>query len=405
MFKRRRVITLLVLLSVLTFSFGAAYHPVLAQREPVKIGVTLPLTGPASASGKAAQSGYLLAMDEINKAGGVLGRRLQLIFEDDGNLPAKAVPIFTKFVTVDRVHAITGVFGSAVGVSIVGPARLHQPLIAMLGAASPLVEQGFAGYRYLFHYHPWSYHNLEAVFNFFEFLRAGTGAKIIAILYEDGPFGSAGIEDTRRELIRRGFDVPLMESFKSGSGDFTALLTRAKRHPVDVLFWIGFDADALPIAVQVREVGFQPRLIFGTPASWPVGFEANPVANHIAGMTGWTSESPRPASRDFVRKYRQRFGATTEEYMAPLAYVILTTLAEAMKRARSTDKEQVAAELAKTDVETPMGRLRFKPSRLSPTIYQGFDSDLWMVFQFRDGKRVPVWPTSVAAGPLKWRWR
>ncbi len=397
-----RGVVILLVLAILAFT--GVCHPILAQ-EPVKIGVMLPLTGPASASGKAAQSGYLLALDEINKSGGVLGRRLQLIFEDDGNLPAKAVPIFTKFVTVDRVDAITGVFGSAVGVSIVGPAKLHQPLIAMLGAASPLVEQGFAGYRYLFHYHPWSYHNLEAVFNFFEFLRTGTGAKTIAILYEDGPFGSAGIADTRRELIRRGFDVPFMESFKSGAGDFTALLTRAKRYPVDVLFWIGYDADVLPIAVQAREVGFQPRLIFGTPASWPVGFESNPVAQDIAGMAGWTSASPRSASREFVRKYKERFRATTEEYMAPLAYTILTTLAEAMNRAGTTDKEKVAAELAETDVETPLGRLRFKPSRLSQTIYQGFDSELWMVFQFRDGKRVPVWPKRVAAGPLKWRWR
>lgn len=69
----------------------------LAQREQVRIGISLPLTGPASASGKAAEAGYRLALDEINKAGGVLGSRLQIFIEDDGNLPAKAVPIFLTF--------------------------------------------------------------------------------------------------------------------------------------------------------------------------------------------------------------------------------------------------------------------------------------------------------------------
>ncbi|MDQ7840337.1 MAG: ABC transporter substrate-binding protein [bacterium] len=377
----------------------------MAQREQVRIGISLPLTGPASASGKAAEAGYRLALDEINKAGGVLGSRLQIFIEDDGNLPAKGVPIFTKFVTVDRVHAITGIFGSAIGVSIVGPAKLHEPLIAMLGAASPLVERGFEGYKYLFHYHPWAYHNMEAVFNFMDFVRTGTGASTIAILYEDGPFGSAGVGDTRAELIKRGFDVPFMESFKSGSGDFTALLSRAKRHPVDVLFWIGFDADALPIAVQSREVGFKPRLIFGTPASWPIGFEGNPVARDVSGMAGWTSASPLAASKEFVKKYQAKYGSLSEEYMAPMGFVTLTTLAAAMNKAGTTDKDRVAAELAKTDAETPLGKLRFKPSRLTPSVYQGFDSDLWMVFQFRDGRRVPVWPKSMAAGPLAWRWR
>jgi branched-chain amino acid transport system substrate-binding protein len=397
----RHVAVVLVVVALVAMGGGEG----LAQREQVRVGISLPLTGPASVSGKAAEAGYRLALDEINRAGGVLGQRLRVIIEDDGNLPAKAVPIFTKFVTVDRVHAITGIFGSAVGVSIVGPARLHEPLILMVGAASPLVERGFADYKYLFHYHPWAYHNLEAVFNFMEFVRTGTGASTIAILYEDGPFGSTGIDDTRRELIRRGFDVPFMESFKSGSGDFTALLTRARRHPVDVLFWIGFDADALPIAVQSREVGFSPRMIFGTPASWPVGFEANPVAKDVAGMAGWTSASPLPASREFVRKYQARYRATTEEYMAPMAYTILTTLAAAMNKAGTTDKERVTAELARTDADTPMGKLRFRPSRLSPSVYQGFDADLWMVFQFRDGRRVPVWPRHMAAGPLAWRWR
>jgi branched-chain amino acid transport system substrate-binding protein len=377
----------------------------LAQREQVRVGIMLPLTGPASVSGRAAQEGFLLALDEINRAGGVLGRPLRLIIEDDGNLPAKAVPIFTRFMTVDRVHAVTGIFGSAVGVSIVGPARAHNPLILMVGAASPLVERAFDGYRHLFHYHPWAYHNMEAVFNFMEFVRRGTGARTIAILFEDGPFGSAGIHETRAELIRRGFDVPLMESFRSGSGDFTALLTRARRYPVDILFWIGFDADALPIAVQSREVGFAPRMIFGTPASWPVGFEANPASVGVAGMAGWTSVSPLPASHEFVRRYRAKFGRTTEEYMAPMGYTILTTLAAAMNRAGTTDRDRVTAELARTDVATPMGRLTFSPSRLSPSIHQGFDANLWMVFQFRDGRRVPVWPADRAAGPLVWRWR
>ncbi|MFX8585652.1 hypothetical protein ABTM35_19080, partial [Acinetobacter baumannii] len=77
------------------------------------------------------------------------------------------------------------------------------------------------------------------------------------------------------------------EPFKAGSGQFTAILTRFRAFAPDILYWIGYDVDALPIATQARQVGLRPKLIYGAPPSWPIGFEKNPLSNDIAGMTAW----------------------------------------------------------------------------------------------------------------------
>ncbi|MFX5161759.1 hypothetical protein ABTC82_19845, partial [Acinetobacter baumannii] len=90
----------------------------------------------------------------------------------------------------------------------------------------------------------------------------------------------------------------------------------------DILYWIGYDVDALPIATQARQVGLRPKLIYGAPPSWPIGFEKNPLSNDIAGMTAWLPTVANPESRRFVDAYRKKYGEVTEEYMAPMGYTI-----------------------------------------------------------------------------------
>lgn len=139
----------------------------LSGADAVKVGVLLPLTGPGSVSGQAAKNGYLLALDEINRAGGVLGQPLDVVFADDGSSPAKAVPEFVRLVTVDKL-------------------------------------------------------------DYFKYLKRTHQAKNIAIAYEDGPFGSAGINDTIAAFKKAGFNVVMSEKFKTGSGNFGPLVSKAK---------------------------------------------------------------------------------------------------------------------------------------------------------------------------------
>lgn len=363
----------------------------------VKVGIMLPLTGAFSASGKAAEAGYRLALDEINAGGGVLGQPLEVAVEDSASNAATAIQAFTKLMVAEKSDFFAGGFASGNVLAIQGIARQTNAFMTVLGAASSLVENAYADYPYFFHYHPWDYYNIAAVIDFFKVLRSAKNARNVAIAYEDGAFGSGG--PALADLLKKeGFNVVLLEKFKTGSGNFTPILTKAKGLDVDIFYWIGYDADALPIVSQAKEVNFNPGIIYGVPASWPVGFEANKLSTGVGGLSLWLPESPRAASKAFVAKYQKKYGSVTSEYLAPLAYVNLTTLAAAINRAGSTDKAKVAAELAKTNVDTPFGKLTFTPS--NKIKYQGFKAGEWLSFQYKNGKRQPVYPIGVARTPI-----
>jgi branched-chain amino acid transport system substrate-binding protein len=120
------------------------------QTAAVKVGSILPLTGASSVSGKAAETGYRLALDEINAAGGVLGKPLQFVLEDDASAPATAIQTFTKLYTVDKVDFFAGGFGSGNVIAISGAAKQFNAFMYTLGAAAIPVEDAYATYPYFF---------------------------------------------------------------------------------------------------------------------------------------------------------------------------------------------------------------------------------------------------------------
>jgi len=365
----------------------------LATAQPsLKVGVLLPLS---QVAGKAALNGIQLAADEVAEQ-----VKLELVVGDDGNAADKAVPALTKLLTVDKVDIVIGGLGSGPTLALAGPIKQYKPLFLGIGAASSLVENAFAGYDDYFHFHPWDYNNVAAAMSFFKYLQT-QGAKKIAILYEDGPFGSAGMPAYRSLLQQAGFTVQA-EPFKTNGGQFTSILTRFKSFQPDVLYWIGYDWDALPIATQVRQVGLEPRLIYGAPPSWPIGFEKNSLSNDITGMTAWLPSVGNAESRKFVSAYKKKYGEGTEEYMAPMGYTIVKALAAAISAAGSTDKARVSEALAKVKLNTPFGSLSFKPSDTGKTKNQGFGADIWFQFQYLNGARRPVFPAGIAARPLRY---
>ncbi len=364
----------------------------------LKVGVILPLSGASAVSGKAALNGIQLAADEVNATGKA---KLELVVVDDGTDAAKAVPAFTKLMTVDKVDIVIGGLASGVTFALSGPVKQYGPLFLVIGAASSVVEQAFEGYPLFFHYHPWDYHNVAAALQFFQYLNREHGAKKVAILYEDGPFGSAGIGVYRQQLERLGYQVQA-EPYKTGSGQFTAILTRFRAFAPDILYWIGYDVDALPIATQARQVGLRPKLIYGAPPSWPIGFERNPLSNDVAGMTAWLPTLSNAESRRFVEAYRKKYGEVTEEYMAPMGYTIVKSLALAVEKAGSNEKNRIAEALATLRMNTPFGPLAFKPSDTGKTRYQGFGADIWFQFQYLEGSRRPVFPKDKASRPLRY---
>jgi len=388
--KLLRAIT--VLLALVALVMAAGYQPVLGQAATIKIGVIIPLTGPVGVSGQAMQKGYTLALDEINQ-NPPLGRRVELIVEDDRGDPPTAAAAFLKLVNRDRIDILVGGLQSATSIAV-GAQVLQRPiLMAWTGAAFPGFETMLKDADWFFHYHPWQYNNADSTWRFIR----STGAKTATLAVEDGPFGSSAIVESGAFARNHGITITSTETFKTGSPDLTPLLTKAKGANADVFVLVGFDQDVVPVATQARQVGFSPKLILAAPPSWPVGFEKLAAGNNMAGMALWTAENGHPASRTFVRRYRERFNEEPTSYWAPLAYTNLITVADAIRRAGSLDLAALTRAMKATDYEGPIGmRLTFKRSIQGQN--QGFTR--LIAFQWQNGKQVVVWPQEVAGGRL-----
>lgn len=383
---------MLVLLVLVALAVTATYQPALGQAAPIKIGAIIPLSGPVGVSGQAMQKGYTLALEEINR-NPPLGRRLEIIFEDDRGDPPTGAAAFLKLVNRDRIDVLVGGLASNVSIAV-GAQVLQRPiLMAWTGAAFPGFEQMLKDADWFFHYHPWQYNNADSTW---AFLRAA-GVRTATLAVEDGPFGSSAIVESGPFARRYGITIASGETFKTGSPDLTPMLTKVKAANADALVFVGFDQDVVPLATQARQVGYSPKLILAAPPSWPVGFEKLAAGNYFAGMALWTQENGHPASRRFVRAYRERFKEEPTSYWAPLAYTNLITVADAIRRAGSLDLARLTAAMKATEYEGPIGmRLTFKRSIYGQN--QGFTR--LIAFQWQNGKQVVVWPEEVAGGKL-----
>jgi branched-chain amino acid transport system substrate-binding protein len=378
-----------------------------ALAQPVTIGILTPLTGGAAGTGQAQKAGFELALEEINAAGGVLGEPLVLIIEDTQADAALGLSAFEKLMTENDVEFIAGGYSSGVTLALVESFRTFQPLVSWIGGAvSGVGIDGFDGIEELlgeedwfFHVHPWDYQNVEASTQFI----VDSGTQSVALLHEDSAFGGPGAAGAQQLLEDAGMTVLLREAFKStlsgGSGDFRAAISKAAATNADMLYWIGYDSDVVPLTSQIRELNFKPQQIFGAPPGWPAEFAAAPEAECVTGLIGFLPNLPNPEAVAFTNAYRAMHGSEPDNYMAALAYAQLWSYADAINAAGTTEQDAVIEQFEAGTFRSPMGDWSFGDSVISH--HQGFGADMWLVFQYQNGVREIVWPLERATAPLK----
>lgn len=367
-----------------------------AAPKPVKLGAIIPLTGPLAAAGQDMKDGYELAKEQINAAGGIKGAQIEVIYEDDKGDPATAVASWEKLVNSEKVEVMMGGLSSTVSLALVEPAKKAQVPMAWTGAAATAFELGMAGQDFFFHYHPWEYQNGLSAYAFLK----STPYKKWAVIHEDGAFGTGAAKGFKDDFPKEapGSTVVSTEPFKTGSGDFTALLNRVKASGAEGLIVVPNTADVLPILTQMREVGLSSKLVYMSPPAFPPDFGKSPVAEGVTGLTLWTADIPAAATKTFVADYQKKFNKGANSYWAPLAYTNLVTVVDALKKSGTGNKAGWIKAMEETGYASPLGpTLKFTPSN---TIrHQGFTS--LVSFQWQGGKQQIVFPADLATAKLK----
>lgn len=358
---------------------------------PIKLGAVNPL---ADITGDQMSKAMQLAVDEINAAGGVLGRPLELIVIDSEFDPAKGAAAIEKLATVDNVDVFIGGMASGVHMGEIPILKKYEKITVWAGSAMHLCEDALEGCDWYFHLHPWDYmQGASYVQGWAEIVAEYPHIDITSAFwaYEDGAFGSgsfAGSAEAHADWNNQG------ESFKSaalGGGDYRSVLRHAKDEDPDIFVWIGYAADALPIMEQSKEIGFNPPLFVGSPPGWPADFGQSPLAENVVAYGMWAPsiKNISEVSNHFWNAYIEKFDEEPATYFCPLGYTNVYVVAEAIARAGTLEKEALILALEETAYDSPLGEiLTFTPSNVIK--HQGFQGQ--KILQWQDGAQQVIWP-------------
>ena len=370
--------------------------PAMAQ-DAIRIGAVLPLSKAAFAqAGEEQRRGLLMALEEVNQAGGILGKKVELIIEDDTGEPSVGIGAAEKLLTRDKVVALIGGYSSTITFAQLNAIQRLEPFVAWVGASSTKVENEFGPKRWFFHYHPWDYHRQSTIRDFL--LSISPRPKTVAVAYEDGIYGTTSRDYVVKYLKEKGFEVVFDERFKSGSSDFTPMLTKIKKANPEVFYWVAYAGDTTLLMKQAKEIDFNPKLFLSVAINFPQYKESlGATGDYVAGVDVWIPGMRLQETVKWMEKFKKAYPGRTPEYWAPLAYTNLMTVVDAIKRAGSTDKEKLIAAMEKTDYDSPVGKIRFKKSE-EGGLHQAIDEQI--ITQWQAGVSQVVYPANKATGKL-----
>jgi branched-chain amino acid transport system substrate-binding protein len=375
---------------------------------PIKIGAILPL---ADITGDQAAKAMKVAVNEINKAGGLLGRQVELIVVDDEMKPEKGAAAVERLVTVDKVDLLVGGMSSGVLLGEIPIMKKYEKATVWIGAASSRCEQALgATADWFFHLHPWDYQQSQSYTEGWTAItqkrpEVKYGKWFMA--YEEGAFGTASFK-AGQALYKdwktaAGEQVTLEgEPFKSaalGGGDYRTVLRHAKEFKPDIFIWAAYDADALPIMEQAKEIGFAPPIFIGAPPGWPATFGKSPLADTVTlyGMWAPSIKEVSPVSKHFWDAYIKEYKQEPATYFAPLGYTNIYFVADGIKKAKTLDKAALINALTETKYVSPIGEtLTIKPSNIIK--HQGFTKQ--KILQWQKGQQQVIWPFEFATSQI-----
>ncbi|MBP2296187.1 ABC transporter substrate-binding protein [Azospirillum rugosum] len=329
--------------------------PLSAQaQDTIKIGMVEPLTGSVAYNGKSVVEGAKLAVEEMNAAGGILGKKIELVIEDGQCTPANSVNAVEKLVQKDKVAALVGAFCSSATAAIMPVAQKYKiPLVTGVSSQASLTEQG----------NPYFFRAAET-----DALMAKAFAKIlandlkltkVAYIGVNDDWGRGGVEEFSRDLSALGAKSVLTEYFDHGTTDFFTLLTKLRAAKPDGVFVAAETQDGSILVKQIREMGLDAK-VFGV-GSWATADFINltgSAAEGIHAAVPYASSMDAPRNQTFVKSYEAKYRIKPGKYGAA-GYNALNITAQAIARAGNTDAEAIRAALYKTQYEAPNGVYRF----------------------------------------------
>jgi branched-chain amino acid transport system substrate-binding protein len=388
-------------------------HPA-AAADPIKIGFSAELTGGLAGYGKQALLTEQIWMEDINRKGGLLGRKVELVYYDDQSNPALVPGIYAKLLDVDHVDLLL-----ASGTNISSPAlptiiEHAKVFMVMLALA---VNETFHYHRY-FQTMPYGPDGKDSLTRgFFEAaMSMNPKPRTVAIVGADAEFAKGALDGARRHIKRLGLETVYDRTYPPSTVDFAPIIRAIAAASPEVIMVASYPADTANFLRAAGELGLKARIFGGPMVGLQSGAIKMQLGEQLNGIVCYELFVHEPTMRfpgtdDFIRTYQARAEAAGVDplgyYVPPFTYATLQILQQAVAAVGSLDQDKLADELHKSTFATIVGDVKFGPDGewASPRIltiqYQNIRGHGMEQFT-EPGHQVILYPPELRSGELRY---
>lgn len=379
--------------------------------EPVKIGFSMALTGPLAANGKQALLGMKIWEESINKAGGLLGRQVKLVYYDDQSNPSTVPGIYTKLLDVDKVDLVVGPYATA----MIAPAmpvviQKGKMFIGLFGLA---VNSEFDYPKY-FSMIPTGPDTKPSFTEGFFQIAEEHKLKTVALVAADQEFSKNACEGARENAKKGKFDIVYDKSYPPSTTDFTPIVRAIQAANPDAVVVCSYPLDSVGMVKAVNELGYKPKIIGGamvglqaTVFKLQLGQQLNGFINYETWVPSKQMDTPDVAA--FLKEYQSRAKAEGVDplgyYLGTWGYAYVDMLGNAVKATKSLSDDKIAEYLRSNPQKTIMGDISFgkggewTKSRMMQVQYHGITGNSLDQFRGMDTQTV-LTPADLKTGDV-----
>ena len=383
------------------------------NREPIKIGFSMALTGGLAPNGKSALLAQKIWEEDINAKGGLLGRPVKLIYYDDKSSPAEVPAIYTKLLDIDRVDLIIGPYATAQ----IAPAmpiviQRKKNFVGLLGLAVNS-EFNYPNYFCMIPSGPDPKPSFTK--GFFEIAMAqNPKPQTVAIVSADQEFSRNAADGARENIKKAGLKIVYDKNYPPSTTDYAPIVRAIQATNPDLVNINSYPPDSVGMVRAINEIGFKPKMIGGGM----VGLQATAIKTQLGpllnGFTNYDFWLPVPKMAfpgvdDLMKKYQARAAAEGVDplgyYMAPWGYAQLQVVQQAVEGTKSLDDAKLGDYMRANTFKTVVGDVKFgkggewAQSRVLQVQFQNVKGN--DVAQFKDiSTQVVVSPSEYESGKV-----
>ncbi len=342
------------LLGLLFMVWGQA-----ASAEPLRIGATVSNTGKYQATSKMMQDAYKMWAQQVNRAGGLLGRRVELIFHDDKSELDRVSRLYERLIAKDRVDLVLSPYGSPLTTAAAEITERHGfVLLASAASARNIWEKG---YKQVFGV----YATADRYLIGFLDILARKHLRSVAIGYENSSFAVSAAKGAVEWSKKFGLNVLLFEAFNKNDANLPDLLSKMQATGAEAVILCAYPPEGYRFLALMHKAAYRPRATCFTiaPALQEFYAKAGTPAEHVFGPSQWEADErvPFPGTRQFIKDY-QRYAGRQPSYHAGSAFAACQILERAINDTRSFDHEKISEFIRSLDTVTVIGRFKVDPT-------------------------------------------